>query len=346
MGIGALLACWAIHGSDSLGVRELLHDAKKLKHLHLADNLIHNRNEVAKQTHQCGSAGLNPLRIYIDGGNCCAKLATVLASPILLTEQQNSTDQPGSCDNPIPRQERAYSVPAGSWPQPSYRRQARSHTLAGPTAGRVLLWKVERGDGCGTHAQYLLYTWALAHRRGWTFAGEIPLAVNHHNNLSDFVFFNSNCNCMKRFTGIPETLRNRLRNDLEQPAAAILKDAYAITTDCTGSPEAILSVNPSHKVNRAAFRHFKSRNFSTVVQNSTTEVNVMLCQEHCPGEWHSDQFMARVCLPDAIAHEQKSERTSVYSQSVQSEYSCTDRRTPVKMVYNVIVYNVCTVYSV
>jgi hypothetical protein len=268
MSLMALLSLLFAHSSDFLSVRQLIHNTKEKYQLDLAEELIQSSDE--KNAGGCTSVAQ---RFYLDGSEpCCTKIASMLAPTIPLVPQNNSTDF-GSCDNPAPRLERKYSVAEGSWPQPDYHRQQRSQDELEHKSGRVLLWKVERGDGCGTHAQYLLYAWALAHARGWTFGGEIPRAANHRSNKSDFVFFNSNCNCMKKFTGMPKSLTNRLENDRTLPAAQMLKDKYALTTDCTGNVEAALQRKPIHRMNRAAFRHFKSRDLKSIIGSSASEVS-------------------------------------------------------------------------
>jgi hypothetical protein len=77
--------------------------------------------------------------------------------------------------------------------------------------GRVVLWKMERMDGCGSNSEYQLLTWALAHHMGWIYGGELPNTL-HTTAKPDFVFMQSDCACMNRFLGLPKTLHNRIKN--------------------------------------------------------------------------------------------------------------------------------------
>eukprot|EP00935_MAST-01C_sp_MAST-1C-sp1_P000019 g19.t1 len=180
--------------------------------------------------------------------------------------------------------------------QPDYQFAERNAAVLKQQPGRVLLWKTERGDGCGADAQYQIFTWAIAEHHGWVYAGEVPLAKDHADNKPDYLFFGSDCQCMARFTGIPDTLHNRLHSRMDlskgqkwENSALELKDRATIQTRCNGE------VTPQ-QLDRFKKRHPKS------------EINVMLCMERCP----LGRGMARVCL----------------SSIRNPKFPCLDRTTP------------------
>jgi hypothetical protein len=95
---------------------------------------------------------------------------------------------------------------------PAYQQPKRPAALQYPKKGRVVLWKMERMDGCGSNSEYQLLTWALAHHMGWVYGGELPNAP-HTTAKSEFVFMQSDCSCMNSFLGLPTTLHNRIENE-------------------------------------------------------------------------------------------------------------------------------------
>jgi hypothetical protein len=234
-------------------------------------------NELEHHEHKAEATGtidklratVYPLRYYLSdehdemgwGGTSCEKIRSVLARPLPLLAKLGSTLKQMTflgCTNPHPRNppKRSYSVGRHEWEQPEYKHSPRPETLLTKKRGRVVLWRTERTDGCGSNSEAQLLTWALAHYRGWEYGGELPLWYLHEHGLNstEYLFFDSSCQCMSRFTGTPRTLWDRIdRKRLNFRGG--LKTPYPIVTNCAGV------VDPTAFelwVNKASTRYYRA----------------------------------------------------------------------------------------
>jgi hypothetical protein len=184
-----------------------------------------------------------PLRFYLSdahdemrwGKTPCDKIDSVLTRLVPLSKPMNNTATFVGCMDP------KFNIlnPNESPPveHPLYQHARRDADEKKERTGQVVLWKSERGDGCGSNSMFHLLAWALANHNGWVYGGELPLDHIHPFNHSH-VFFGSDCKCMSSFTGIPQTLHNRLKmvpqiNNPYCPSckfSAKLKDPFPIVT--------------------------------------------------------------------------------------------------------------------
>jgi hypothetical protein len=244
--------------------------------------------------HQSLNVSRYPLRFYLSdnhdemswGKSSCDKLATVLApllpQPCSLSTNSLPKNVHGSCDDPkyVPKVLREDQDPKGYpvrrqnlWAQPAYVQADRSPALQTKKAGRAVLWKTERLDGCGTDITHQLFAWALAEQRGWAFGGQIPNRIRTDKNDKDFTFFGSDCQCLAKLIGMPKPLPNTFNSP-----------HYEFLLEAAGCGQHDLSITKKD-IEQYAQRH------------PTEQINIGLCKAVCHGESpNPTSVMARVCL--------------------------------------------------
>ena len=134
---------------------------------------------------------------------------------------------------------------------PEYQRQKRPADLQAALKSKrrhTIFWLRERIDGCGQQAQFMLFAWALAKRKGFIYGGVLPNPHNHvgqhdvwrNDDISSL--FSVDCSCMFRMLGLPEDLHdyialNRAKHLLKSEhflKEVGLKDRHWVPSNCEG----------------------------------------------------------------------------------------------------------------
>jgi hypothetical protein len=222
-----------------------------------------------------------PLKFYVSdngdemnwGNTSCEKIATVLTRLVPLQTPTRTPKHFLGCTAQRGKQSGVFAAKRGGWPgQPAYVRPNRPASLQQRKKGRVILWKMQRLDGCGSDMEYQLLTWALSHHLGWVYGGEMPNQW-YTPEKPEFVFMESDCTCMGRFLGLPGTLHNRVKGEDRTWIKELVNPK--IITGCDGRVD-------TEQLN-------KLRQYD--------EVNVQICGSRCPP---TNRYMAMTCLLNRV----------------------------------------------